>query len=209
MSILFSALLRLAGAVIFALLARAVLFAINALGFSPERWVAEAMVGVATGSAIEVAVWGLSGIFGIAGLIIWEWFKLGNRIARLLPQTTKQIEREDYDRLKGLIGESMLCGRMLYTVNQPDREKAKTLVGKWKATTCNLITAGLGQGENWRFLSDDGIVTYSGKKDAIDVDVERRLIRLNEIMQSISPEKCSPSFDPEIWEDQFNSNEFT
>ena len=123
--------------------------------------------------------------------------------------TTKQIEREDYDRLKGLIGQSMFYGRMLYTVNEPDREKAKTLVGKWKATTCNLITAGLGQGEIWRFLSDDGIVTYSGKKDAIDIDVERRLIRLNEIMQSISPDKCSPSFDPKNWEDQFNLNEFT
>jgi hypothetical protein len=103
----------------------------------------------------------------------------------------------------------MVCGRLLLTVNQPDRKKAKTLAARWKARTGNLITAGLGQGEIWRFLGNEGIVTFSGNNDALDLDIERRLVRLNEIMKSLSPDKCSPSFDPRKWEDQFNPNEFT
>ena len=160
--------------------------------------VGDAATKLTTLAAIAAVIMFVGWFFGLFG-----WFFALFRMSK-----KPDIAREDYDRLKGLIGQSMLCGRMLYTVNQPDREKAKTSAGRWKARTCNLITAGLGPGEIWRFMSDNGIVVYSGNKDAIDLDVERRLFRLNEILLNLLPDKCSPSFDPKKWEDQFDLDEF-
>ena len=90
MAILLRFALRLAGVVVFAMLARAIILAANLAGYNPERWLAEMFVTAATGTVLEIAAWGLAGIIGVVGLVAWEWLKIGNRLARLLPQTHKK-----------------------------------------------------------------------------------------------------------------------
>ncbi len=80
--------------VVFTVLARALILAINRAGYDPVRWLAEMIVTSASAEIIEAVAWGSAGILGLIGLVTWEWFRLGNTIAGWLPQAKVALDND-------------------------------------------------------------------------------------------------------------------
>lgn len=79
-------LLRVLLAIAIAAIARAVLLAMDEMGFPVAEWLLRQFRLAATGNNVVIAGWAIAGLLGVAGAIAAEWFKLGNRLALLFPQ---------------------------------------------------------------------------------------------------------------------------
>ena len=155
MRILTKWILRLFGVLAFTLAARAIIQLFHELDIYPER----GLVSVVMGGRMAIAAWALAGLAGVALLVLWEWFAIGNRLAHLLPASSRRAKiRATLHGFYLKAGE--LVDRRLPKDISPEAFGAyEAEANAWLNETQQWIGTNLGAAARSRFLDRGAILT--------------------------------------------------
>jgi hypothetical protein len=161
-----------------ALIVRAIIDLLRLLGISPDQWLANEVLALSTSGAVTAVGWAIAGLCGLIGVVVWQWFDLGNRVAGLLPEA-RQAVRDTSQRIaiKNMLGLAVKEGQKIYA--SPNRQSAEA----WVTDVRDLIRAAFGEGECALFLDDSGYIFYVSQNTTREKTwVEGRLRRLSALI---------------------------